>query len=56
MARPGEIALGRMERQMRLACFGELAETEIAELLGVPVGTVQSRTHRAQWHLHHVNG
>jgi hypothetical protein len=33
---------------VKLAWFDGLAHTEIAELLGVPVGTVKSRSHRAQ--------
>lgn len=32
---------------VRMAWFEELAHTEIAERLGVPVGTVKSRSHRA---------
>ena len=34
-------------RVVKLAWFDGLAHTEIAEVLGVPVGTVKSRSHRA---------
>ena len=47
----GAIALDQLpdeERQVvRLSWFDGLAHSEIADKLGVPVGTVKSRSHRA---------
>jgi RNA polymerase sigma factor (sigma-70 family) len=43
-------ALGRLPREQRevltLAYFGDLTQTEIAERLGIPLGTVKARTFR----------
>jgi RNA polymerase sigma-70 factor (ECF subfamily) len=43
-------ALERLSREQRevltLAYFGDLTQTEIAERLGVPLGTVKARTFR----------
>ena len=41
-------ALPEDEREIvRLAHFGHLTQTEVARTLGLPVGTVKSRSHRA---------